>query len=200
MSFNPDTPRSRDEVLLQAIVSGDSSMMGDPRDREEEFVKAIADKETLPDYSEASEGDVLRIGTDGPEWGAASSDLYLHNLTLSITNFTVDGLINIISSSSEAYTVSSLSKYLYDHGFVNVASKKPICVWAIPFSDSEGFYRELIGIWSTNGTNFIYQYRTYTILNYTSSGGTVFKVPTFASSSGGTDTGTISKDVVEQII
>ena len=75
MSFNPDTPRSRDEVLLQAIVSGDSSMMGDPRDREEEFVKAIADKETLPDYSEASEGDVLQIGSDGPEWGAVPNEL-----------------------------------------------------------------------------------------------------------------------------
>ena len=73
MPFNPDTPRSRDEVLLQAIVSGDSSMMGDPRDREEEFVKAIADKETLPDYSEASEGDVIQIGADGPEWGPADA-------------------------------------------------------------------------------------------------------------------------------
>ena len=69
MPFDPNTPRSRDEVLLQAIVSGDSSAMGDPRDREEEFVKAIADKETLPDYSEASEGDTLQIGADGPEWG-----------------------------------------------------------------------------------------------------------------------------------
>ena len=68
MPFDPNTPRSRDEVLLQAIVSGDSSAMGDPRDREEEFVKAIADKETLPDYSEASEGDTLQIGSDGPEW------------------------------------------------------------------------------------------------------------------------------------
>ena len=75
MPFDPNTPRSRDEVLLQAIVSGDSSAMGDPRDREEEFVKAIADKETLPDYSEASEGDVLQIGTDGPEWGAVPNEL-----------------------------------------------------------------------------------------------------------------------------
>lgn len=43
MPFDPTTPRSRDEVLLQAIVSGDSTPIGDPRDREEEFVKAIAD-------------------------------------------------------------------------------------------------------------------------------------------------------------
>lgn len=75
MPFNPDTPRSRDEVLLRAIVSGDSSAMGDPRDREEEFVKAIADKETLPDYSEASEGDTLQIGADGPEWAATPNEL-----------------------------------------------------------------------------------------------------------------------------
>lgn len=75
MPFDPNTPRSRDEVLLQAIVSGDSSAMGDPRDREEEFVKAIADKETLPDYSEASNGDVLQIGSDGPEWGAVPNEL-----------------------------------------------------------------------------------------------------------------------------
>lgn len=75
MPFDPTKPRSRDEVLLQAIVSGDSSAMGDPRDREEEFVKAIADKETLPDYSEASEGDVLQIGTDGPEWGTVPNEL-----------------------------------------------------------------------------------------------------------------------------
>lgn len=75
MPFDPNTPRSRDEVLLQAIVSGDSSAMGDPRDREEEFVKAIADKETLPDYSEASNGDVLQIGTDGPEWGTVPNEL-----------------------------------------------------------------------------------------------------------------------------
>ena len=73
MPFDPTKPRSRDEVLLQAIVSGDSSAMGDPRDREEEFVKAIADKETLPDHSEASEGDVLQIGTDGPEWGSVDA-------------------------------------------------------------------------------------------------------------------------------
>ena len=75
MPFDPTKPRSRDEVLLQAIVSGDSSSMGEPRDREEEFVKAIADKETLPDYSEASNGDVLQIGTDGPEWGAVPNEL-----------------------------------------------------------------------------------------------------------------------------
>ena len=75
MPFDPNTPRSRDEVLLQAIVSGDSSAMGDPRDREEEFVKAIADKETLPDYSEASNGDVLQIGADGPEWGSVPNEL-----------------------------------------------------------------------------------------------------------------------------
>lgn len=200
MPFDPNTPRSRDEVLLQAIVSGDSSAMGDPRDREEEFVKAIADKETLPDYSEASEGDVLQIGTDGPEWGAPSSVFYLHHLTLDITNFTVDGLINIISSSSEPFTNSTLAKYLFDNGFVNAASRKPICIWAIPYSDSEGSYRELIGVYSTNGTSFTYQYRAYTILNYTTSGGTVLKVPTFASSSGGMDTGAIRTDVVEQII
>ena len=43
MSFDPNKPRSRDEVLLQAIVSGDSTPIGDPRDREEEFVKAISE-------------------------------------------------------------------------------------------------------------------------------------------------------------
>ncbi len=86
MPFDPTTPRSRDEVLLQAIVSGDSSAMGDPRDREEEFVKAIADKETLPDYSEASEGDVLKIGQDGPEWAEPSvDDLYEHHIVLKTT-------------------------------------------------------------------------------------------------------------------
>lgn len=43
MPFDPTKPRSRDEVLLQSIVSGDSTPIGDPRDREEEFIKAISD-------------------------------------------------------------------------------------------------------------------------------------------------------------
>lgn len=87
MPFDPNTPRSRDEVLLQAIVSGDSSAMGDPRDREEEFVKAIADKETLPDYSEASVGDVLQIGSDGPEWSTPSQTTYYqHEIRMNLSN------------------------------------------------------------------------------------------------------------------
>ena len=142
MPFNPDTPRSRDEVLLQAIVSGDSSMMGDPRDREEEFVKAIADKETLPDYSEASNGDVLQIGADGPEWGsipnelpaiaagdagkvlkvnsgetgvewgAAGGKLYAHYIKGSSPNLGAC-YATIITNDSTAFTLSTLTSFIH---------------------------------------------------------------------------------------
>lgn len=41
----PDNVRDRDELLLNAIVTGDTSGI-DPRDREETFIKAIAEKNT----------------------------------------------------------------------------------------------------------------------------------------------------------
>lgn len=41
--------RDRDELLLNAIVTGDTSGI-DPRDREETFIKAIAEKKTGPFY------------------------------------------------------------------------------------------------------------------------------------------------------
>lgn len=43
MPFDPTEVRSRDELLMGAIATGDSSVIGDPRDRTEEFIKAIAD-------------------------------------------------------------------------------------------------------------------------------------------------------------
>lgn len=39
----PENVRDRDELLLNAIVTGDTSGI-DPRDREERFIKAIAEK------------------------------------------------------------------------------------------------------------------------------------------------------------
>lgn len=43
MPFDPTEVRSRDELLMGAIATGDSTVIGDPRDRTEEFIKAIAD-------------------------------------------------------------------------------------------------------------------------------------------------------------
>lgn len=83
MPFNPNTPRSRDEVLLQAIVSGDSTAIGDPRDREEEFVKAIADRTELPDAPTTDGGYMLKVTVTGGvptyEWvpGDSSSDVFI---------------------------------------------------------------------------------------------------------------------------
>lgn len=45
----PENARDRDELLLNAIVTGDTSGI-DPRDREETFIKAIAEKKTGPFY------------------------------------------------------------------------------------------------------------------------------------------------------
>lgn len=118
MPFDPNTPRSRDEVLLQAIVSGDSSAMGDPRDREEEFVKAIADKETLPDYSEASEGDVLQIGADGPEWGNAGGGVkYVHNINIYCPANLIHYNLNLIITNSipTALTANDIITYLSEN-------------------------------------------------------------------------------------
>lgn len=54
MPINPNIPRSRDEMLLDAIATGDTTNIV-PRDREEIFLKAIADKigegGGLPEYS-----------------------------------------------------------------------------------------------------------------------------------------------------
>ena len=83
MPFNPNTPRSRDEVLLQAIVSGDSTAIGDPRDREEEFVKAIADRTELPDAPTTDGEYMLKVtvtgGVPSYEWatGGSSSDVFI---------------------------------------------------------------------------------------------------------------------------
>lgn len=45
----PDTVRDRDELLLNAIVTGDTSGI-EPRDREETFIKAIAEKVAGSEY------------------------------------------------------------------------------------------------------------------------------------------------------
>lgn len=45
----PENVRDRDELLLNAIVTGDTSGI-DPRDREETFIKAIAEKRDGPFY------------------------------------------------------------------------------------------------------------------------------------------------------
>ena len=83
MPFDPTTPRSRDEVLLRAIVTGDSALMGEPRDREEEFVKAIAEKTDLPDAPTADGGYMLKVTVSGGvptySWvpGDSSSDVFI---------------------------------------------------------------------------------------------------------------------------
>ena len=142
MPFNPNTPRSRDEVLLQAIVSGDSSKMGEPRDREEEFVKAIADKETLPDYSEASEGDVLQIGADGPEWGAPSGDKkYVNNIYSNATNWGFH--CSIIAT--ERLNTTKFAQYLYSMGATYIAQAYP----ATGYTPEE---HPVIGVYSSDGT------------------------------------------------
>lgn len=102
MPFNPNTPRSRDEVLLQAIVSGDSSKMGEPRDREEEFVKAIADRAALPDSSEASTGDILQLGEDGAEWTPVSKKYeHLIKCHTKTVNILIDIYCRLITDSSD---------------------------------------------------------------------------------------------------
>ena len=45
----PENVRDRDELLLNAIVTGDTSGI-EPRDREETFIKAIAEKSDGPFY------------------------------------------------------------------------------------------------------------------------------------------------------
>ena len=168
MPFDPTTPRSRDEVLLQAIVSGDSSAMGDPRDREEEFVKAIADKETLPDYSEASEGDVLQIGTDGPEWAAPSGgELYEHNIYIGYSSgsFKYNTVVTIYNGSSTSMAVSDVAKWLYDTG--HTTSDKIFSAsynYVISgYSDSEGpGFVFQNGMYSSNGTTITVPYTILT--------------------------------------
>lgn len=114
MPFDPTTPRSRDEVLLRAIVTGDSALMGDPRDREEEFVKAIADIAAVPDYSEASEGDVLQIGTDGPEWGslAQTTHIYQHHVVITASNVYI--LFTILSNNDVKVTTKDKFLQIFD--------------------------------------------------------------------------------------
>lgn len=142
MPFDPNTPRSRDEVLLQAIVSGDSSAMGDPRDREEEFVKAIADKETLPDYSEASEGDVLQIGTDGPEWATPSGEnKYINN----IYSNAPDWGFHCSIIATERLNTTKLAQYLYSIGATYISQAYP----ATGYTPAE---YPVIGVYSSNGT------------------------------------------------
>lgn len=69
MPFDPTEVRSRDELLMGAIATGDSTVIGDPRDRNEEFIKAIADG----------------IGTAGKE-------LYFHHL-FAMINDTAHGVL-----------------------------------------------------------------------------------------------------------
>lgn len=77
----PENVRDRDELLLNAIATGDTSGI-DPRDREETFIKAIAEKTDLPDAPTADGGYMLKVtvsgGTPTYEWvpGDSSSDLF----------------------------------------------------------------------------------------------------------------------------
>lgn len=75
----PEIVRDRDELLLNAIVTGDATDI-DPRDREEKFLKAIADK----------------IGSGG---GATE---YLHQIktTVQVQSMNVELYIDIINESS----------------------------------------------------------------------------------------------------
>ena len=107
MPFDPTKPRSRDEVLLQAIVSGDSSSMGEPRDREEEFVKAIADRAALPDSSEASTGDIIQLGEDGAEWTPVLKKYeHLIKCHTKTVNILIDIYCRLITDSSTPITSS----------------------------------------------------------------------------------------------
>lgn len=114
MPFDPTTPRSRDEVLLRAIVTGDSASMGEPRDREEEFVKAIADIAAVPDFSEASEGDVLQIGTDGPEWAAIAQTTHIYQHHVVITASGVYILFTILSNNDVRVTTKDKFLQIFD--------------------------------------------------------------------------------------
>ena len=168
MPFDPTTPRSRDEVLLRAIVTGDSTAMGEPRDREEEFVKAIADKETLPDYSEASEGDVLQIGTDGPEWSASSGgELYEHNIYIGYSSggFRYYAMVTIYNGSSTSMAVSDLAKWLHDSGHNTFERMFPASYNYVisGYSDSEGpGFVFQNGMYSSNGTTITVPYTIMT--------------------------------------
>ena len=85
MPFDPTEVRSRDELLMGAIATGDSSVIGDPRDRTEEFIKAIADG-----------------------IGGAGGQLFLHHLSTvhSIDSHTLRLYINILSDSSTPITTT----------------------------------------------------------------------------------------------
>lgn len=64
MSYLVD-PATRTEKLLDNIAGGDNQIT--PATRRE---KLLANIEGLPDSSQASTGDVLTLGQNGPEWGA----------------------------------------------------------------------------------------------------------------------------------
>lgn len=73
------TPAYREEKLLANIAGGDYDIT--PATRKEKLLAEIqgqlSEIEGLPDTTGASVGDVLTIGSDGPEWAAASGGIRL---------------------------------------------------------------------------------------------------------------------------
>lgn len=90
-------PRTRKEVFLAGMLYGDPDDLPDPETRDELYMKAIGEAIKaggLPDPSEASEGDVLAIGSDGPEWVSPSggTELWQHIAYIVISNSPVSDL------------------------------------------------------------------------------------------------------------
>ena len=83
-------PRTRKEVFLAGMLYGDPEDLPDPETRDELYMKAIAEvikAGGIPDPSEASVGDVLTNGADGPEWAPPSggvSELWTHILYITM--------------------------------------------------------------------------------------------------------------------
>lgn len=103
MPFDPTEVRSRDELLMGAIATGDSTVIGDPRDRTEEFIKAIADG-----------------------IGGAASAIYRHRITLraTVTGGTVMAVnADLLNHIGENYTdyaaIAADSDHLVDYHYVS---------------------------------------------------------------------------------
>lgn len=115
-------PRTRKEVFLAGMLYGDPEDLPDPETRDELYMKAIGEAIKaggLPDPSEASEGDVLTVGADGPEWAApAGGGKYIHNIT-----FAGDLRFSFVNDVSTPYIVpddvaAALKDYTSDGSFI----------------------------------------------------------------------------------
>ena len=103
MPFDPTEVRSRDELLMGAIATGDSTVIGDPRDRTEEFIKAIADG-----------------------IGSAASVIYRHRISLKATLHDGTTMVlnaDLLNHNSEDYSdyaaIAADGDHLVDYHYIS---------------------------------------------------------------------------------